>query len=256
MAIRRFNYTGRKRLDQNDARIFAHQANNGGVEFDAELSLVGYELPDDALVSVEAYRQTSWMRFPCGTVGTLQIPPDRRLREFDSPEGVLFRVRVTSASHPAGLLLAEADRISPRLPEEVEENRISLLPVKPDDDLGDEIFRVDFTDKPILLINSRVGDWRSVAREPVFISLTFPTAMREILTRILHVERHFETQDTTDWKSQWLNFSIHLPGVPDLPSEDEEDNIDRWIEEAVASFCRRFGIYSRFAQYWTEEVSS
>ena len=84
--------------------------------------LDGYDLPAEALVFVKAYRQTTWMRWPWGTVGALQPPANRALAEFDSPDDVLFRVRVTSPGtpeEPHGLLPAEADRVRLRSPEEL-----------------------------------------------------------------------------------------------------------------------------------------
>lgn len=252
MPVRRFNYTGRKRLKQTDTRVTLCEPGNGTATFEADLDLSRYGLPDEALISVEAYRQTSWMRFPFGTVGELRVPDDRELREFDSPEGILFRVRVTSEKQPRGLLIAEASRIRPRRLEEVEEERVPLLPVKPDDSIGDEVFRVDFSDRPILLVNSRVGDWRSAAKEPVFTALVYSGAMRQILARILYVEHHYD-KDDDDWRSQWLRYATRLPGVEDPPAAEEEEHFDDWIDEAVASFCRQFRMYERFSTYWTGE---
>ncbi len=255
MTVRRINYTGRKRVSQNDAKVSLLESGNRVAEFDVELSLSEYGLPADALVFIEAHRQTSRMRFPYGTVTGIRPPANRKLHEFDSTEGILFRVLITSVAAPEGMLLAEADRIHPRRPEEVEDKRIPLLPAKPDDNLGEQVFRLDFSDRPMLLINSQVGDWRSVARVPVFVALVLPAAFQEILTRILHVEHHFDSEDMSDWKSQWLKFAARLPGVPDLPSDDEEDRVDDWIGEAVAAFCRSFSIYRKFGQYWTGEAS-
>src|SRR4051812_27764639 len=104
---RTFNYTDRVRLRQKDVR-FSLKPDGRGWSFDAVFELDGYELPGEALVSVEAYRQTTWMRWPWGTVGSLQPAGSRALAEFDSPDDVLFRVRVTSPGtpeEPHGLLL-------------------------------------------------------------------------------------------------------------------------------------------------------
>ena len=111
--LRRFNYTGRVRLLREDVKFKLKNESNGAWSFEATLALDEYELPNDALVAVEAYRQTSWMRFDFGTIGAILQPSDRQLTEFDSPEDILFRVRVTSPGtpeEPHGLLLAEADR--------------------------------------------------------------------------------------------------------------------------------------------------
>jgi len=82
------------------------------------------------LVFVEAYRQTSWMRFDFRTVGAVTAPKDCSLTEFDSPEDILFRVKVTQAND-THVLLAEADRIPLTRPEPSDDKRIPLLPVKP-----------------------------------------------------------------------------------------------------------------------------
>jgi hypothetical protein len=236
--------------------VYLRPNGNGVAEFDAQLSLGPYDLPPESLVSIEAYRQTSWMRFTCGTVGQLTLPHDRKLTEFDTHDGVLFRGRVTASSEPEGLLLAEADQIQPKAPDEADEKRISLLPAKPDCDLGEELYRVDLEeDRPSLLINSRLGDWRAVARDPVFISLVYPAAMREILKHSLRIEGHFDSEDMTDWKSQWLYFAQSLAGVGSVPPEDRPDLVDDWINDAVSAFCRRCQIAQKFESYWIGEVT-
>ena len=68
MSIRRINSTGRRKILREDARIFVRPDSDGMLSFDAKLNLTGYDLPDDARVFVEAYRLTSLMRFPHGTV--------------------------------------------------------------------------------------------------------------------------------------------------------------------------------------------
>lgn len=254
MTIRRFHYTGRKRINHQDAKVFINQPENGSAEFDAVLSLSSYALPPEAEVSVEAYRQTSWMRFSCGTISSVSIPDDRKLVEFDSPDGLLFRVRVTQPGKPQGLLLAEADQIRPRLPEDAEQDRIPIIQTMPFD-LEQEIYRVDYSDRPVLLINSLTGDWRAVTRTPVFISLVLPAVMREILTRILLFAEDYDIEDLTDWRSQWVSFAMTLPGIGSPPPDEDDTEIVAWIDEAVTAFCRRFSTFQKFKEYWTEEES-
>ncbi len=177
--IRKFNYTGRERILREDVRILLKEEDSLRT-FDASIDLDGYELPGSALVDVEAYRSGSptWMRFSFGSVAKVQAPADLTLTEFDSFDGIKFRVRVTSVEEPAGLLLAEADRITLKKPEEEKENRVSLLPVVPDD-LGDQLWRVDFEEEPSLLVNKAVGDWRAVSLSPgLWRSFTRPCCVR------------------------------------------------------------------------------
>ena len=256
MTVRRINHTGRVRLRKADMRFTIYESDGRPAQFTADLDFSSYGLSGDAWVFVEAQRQTSWMRFPFGTVTRIRPPQSLLLSEFDSPEGVLFRVRITMSREPKGRILAEADGVRPRKEAEEETDREPLISVKPDDSLYQEVCRVDFADPPLLLINGSLGDYRAVARNPAFAALTYPSVMREILTRILRIEEYFETDDMTDWRCQWLRFSTLLPGTPDLPEEIDPDAIDTWIDEAVAAFCRHNAMSNRFAEYWNREGTS
>lgn len=258
MAIRRLNYTGRKRIRREDVRITLYELDGSSMRFDAKLNLQPYRLPEDALVFVEAYRQTTWMRFSFGTVGKTRAEDAPVLTEFDTPEGVLFRVRVTAVHEPRGKLLAEADSIQPRKLDDEEQRRIALLPVKPDPDLGDEVWRVDFSDPPILLLNSDLADFAAVLRSPAFVSLVYPAVLREILLRVLYGEHPREVEEDDDWRAQWLRFAVSLPGMSmEVPAnEADPDKKDRFIDEAVRAFCRQHKLMKRFSAYWTGEGSS
>lgn len=249
MAIR-LNYTGRKTINRSDVRIMIREQPGGVPEFDATLSLESYRLPPQARVCIEAYEQARWMRFDFGSVASLGAPPDRRLREFDSTEGVLFRVKVTSETGRKGVLLAEADKIRPSRPEDDAEEKTPLLPVKPDD-LGDEIFRVDYTDQPILLVNRAAGDWQSIARSAAFVSLVYPAVFREVLSRVLLIDKEFEIDDLDEWQSRWLSFAKSLPGVGDLPADNDQPAIEGWIGDAVLSFARHWQAAEKFREFWS-----
>ncbi len=247
--IRRINYTGRRRISRDHVQIIIQEGNPA--KFNAKLELAAYRLPADAIIFVEAYRQTLLIRFNYGTVSKIQPPSDLSLNEFESTEGILFRVKVTSQSPEKGKLLAEADRIKFRRTEE-EEERVPLLPVVPQD-LGHEITKIDFADEPRLLINSAVGDFRNLALSPFFICLIYPQVLREILTRILRIERYYDTDDPEDWKSRWLQYAMMLPGIEKPPEEDEELQIDDWIDEVVAAFSRKHEMLQHFQNFWQEE---
>jgi len=248
--IRRLNYTGRVLIRRPDARVVLANPDEQ-IGFDANLNLVGYKLPQEARVFVEAYRQTTLMRFDFGRVGAIQPPNDRRLTEFDSAEGILFRVKVT-APGDKHTLLAEADRIPLAKVEEEECPRTPLLPVKPQQ-LGEEIYRLDFSspgNRPLLLINSDAGQYGVIAKSPAFTALVFPAVFREILVRVLIVDKHDDYDNVDEWRSQWIRFAKLLPGLGEIPKPDEpEDRLD-WIEKAVASFARRIQVRSKFAEFW------
>lgn len=255
MSIRRFNFTGRKRLSRSDIEIKIRGDTQPLSCEIAKLSLEHHNLDEDAFVFIEAYRQSTWMRFPFGTVGEHCAPSTRILCEFDSPEAIRFRVKVVSAEEPRGLLLAAVDKIRPETGAEGVE---SLLPVKPDSNLGEEVFRLDFEDYPLLLINATIlKQWQEVVSDPSFASLVYPAALREILTRILLIEEHTDFEDDHDWRSQWLRFAKERPGVTeDIPLKEDGDSnysrVSEWIDEIVAAFCKEKRFHDQFTRSWKE----
>ncbi len=253
--IRRFNYTGRQLVNRAHARIIIDE---NPLRLQAILKLDDYGLPSDARVFVEAYRQTTWMRFDFGTLQNLRAPEDCALAAFETPEGMLFRVKVTASAGAAGRLLAEADQIpSVSRADETPEPRQPLLPVKPHD-LGREIFRIDYSSgPPILLVNKDVGDCKALAHSAPFICLIYPQVLREILTRILRIEGRYEFESEADWQAQWLQFASQIPGgsePPALPADDE--TLDDWIDEVVGAFGRMHNITDRFRAFLNEDAGS
>jgi hypothetical protein len=249
--IRRFNFTDRIRIRRKDIRITLREE-KGKFAFDADLSaLVDYELPPESFVFVEAYRQTNWMRFDFGQVGAITPTADRYLSQFDSPDGIKFRVKVT----PDGdihTLLAEADAIQLARPDQQEGERTPLLPVKPQK-LGDEIYRLDFSGqdgRPLLLINSDAGNYADIGRSPAFVSLVYPSVLREILIRVLLIEKHDDDANPNDWQSQWVRFASLHAGLGDLPPTDDVDERGQWIEKAVSAFAKQLQARAKFAEFW------
>lgn len=260
--IRRFNYTGRRRIRQEDVMVSLRPGADGVPIFSAQLSLERYRLPDDALVFVEASRLASFMRFAWGRVRQLTPPSDRALTEFGTAEGVKFRVKVVEAIDGNGgrpaRLLSLAEQIRPHL-QEAPQRPLSLLDVVPFD-LQDEVWKVEFAedDEPKLQINRRfVVSPSQLARDDHFVSLILPQVLRTILTRILIVDRFDVTDDLADWRAQWLRFSKTLPGIGDDPPhvglDDGKDVLlEEWIDDAVQAFARKFHIGRRFNNWWNE----
>jgi hypothetical protein len=241
--VRRLNYTSRRRIARSDVDVILRGGSTDRPSFDAALSLAAYKFPPDARVFIEAYRQTILMRFDYGTVSAPKVPDDRTLVDFPSAEEVLFRVRVTAASDRPGVLLGEADRLRFHEPEQKPDRRLPLLPAMPDD-LGEEVWRVDFEGGTTLLVSRHLPDWKQTVSSDAFRAAVYPAAMRQVLERILFVEKYLETEDTADWRSRWLQFASRIPGSRAVPSA--RDDHDEWIENAVAAFARHFQLRTRF----------
>lgn len=250
MAVRRINSTGRKKILREDAQFAIHRNGDGGLFWTATLDLAEYDLPDDALVFVEAYRQTNFMRFPVGMVAQRTDPPQeaRWLSEFATPDGLLFRVKVTSSGERPGMLLAEADQIAPRDDDEQPDHRIPLLPTV-QASLGQKVWAVDFDGAvPQLLLNDKVADWKALVATPTFRALVFPAAMREVLMRAVFVSKVTDSEDDGSWESRWIRFAASLPGVDEHPPDaDAPEDWHDWIERAVEEFARLNRLHDQFA---------
>jgi hypothetical protein len=257
---RRLNYTGRKKINREHTMVRIHRR-VGELMFDADLKLADYKLDKitpPPRVYVEAYRgaSTVWKRFDFGRIGTMQPPEDRSLSEFGVPEGILFRVKVSACEgETVGRLLAEADKIRPRLPDDKDQHGEPLIQHMPADDIGDEIWRVDFSgDMPLLKINSRVPmGVDQFLIDPQHRIVFAPAVMRQVLTRILVIERDTgDEDDESDWRQRWTRFASQLQ-ASDYPGTVDNDNgnlivIEEWIDGAVEAFVGRSGLFAIFSQ--------
>ena len=195
-AMPRLNFTGRRKIAKSHVNISV--TGIGGIEiFNAELQLGGYDFPESASVIIEAFRQLELVRFDFGTVGNL-IPPDScRLSEFGTLAGLRFRIKVVSNDEPRGRLLAVCDRITPQRQELQSLSRVPLLAVRAQD-LGREVWRLDFADEPLLLVNPRIVPKKQLVHSVEFQSLALPEILRSILNRILIVEQIRVPDDSHD----------------------------------------------------------
>ncbi len=175
--------------------------------------------------------------------------------------GILFRVRVTSPGtpdEPHGLLLAEADRIRLRGPEEIEETRDTILPVVPTTEIGDELWKVSFDNqRPRLLVNLKAGNYKELTLHPAFISLVYPAAIREVLWRIVYIESHRDYDDATSDYSRWVRFAVEVLAVGEPPKmendESDYDDVSAWVDEAVSAFSRKHGLLGKFSDFISKE---
>jgi len=246
--IRRLNYTDRARIRRTDVRFTI--VNKSPLTFTANLNaLADYKLPKESHVYVEAYRLTSYMRFEWGQLGALRPPASAELTEFDSHEGILFRVKVTDAGE-SHKLLAEADRVPLTAGDGKPSKRLHLLPVK-SEPLGEDVYRVEFDDRPILLVNSNFGDYHALCRSPYFFALVYPAVFRQILMQYLIVDKvEDDEHGADDPHSKWLKFAKGLPGCGELPTAGDIPDRLNWIDGAVTAFSRQIKAVDKFGEVW------
>jgi len=131
--IRKFNYTGRKKIKRSNVRIDLMRDSNGQRFFSSGLKLDDLELPLNAHVYVEAYHRSGYRRFDFGTVGDRKIPPDRQLKTISDSAIPLFRVKVVDKSTSHGRILASVDKVRPENIDNIPAGSQSLLFVEYDD---------------------------------------------------------------------------------------------------------------------------
>jgi hypothetical protein len=168
-------------------------------------------------------------------------------------------VKVSAEGESLGKLVAEADKIRPRLPNEEEDRGLPLIQHMPADDIGDELWRVTFEGElPLLKINSRVPmGVDQFLLDPLHRALIMPAVMRQVLTRTLIIERETgDEEDEGDWRVRWLRFASRLPGVLDWDvaagGESSPETVEGWIDDVVEAFATRAGLFNRFAQPLSE----
>ena len=254
--MRRFNYTGRKKIHRDciDIKI---QENNNAFSFFAAIDTSNLSLPPDANIFIEAYFQTDWMRFNLGTVSNQYLPQNTALSQFETIQNILFRINIVSANE--GKLLAHADRLNPSLPkDELDNSRIPLLPVS-SKSLEGNLWQIDYSSedggRPILEIEKKLGDKNAIIHHPLFTSLVLPTAFKEILIQIASSAEDIDHDDLTDWRSQWMKFNKHL-GNDFIELENDYDAISEWANECTGKLCRKQNLSETFVSWWNEKETN
>lgn len=251
--IRKFNYTGRKRIARSRISVEIIFHGDGPPSFEASVDLEGLDLPAQARVFIEVYRRYYFRRFHFGTVARLVPPQDRRLEDIDPGALVLFRVKVVETV-AKGRILAAADRVLPQRTEDEPVGKISLLPVD-FVDLGGAVWRLDLEgDWPSLQLNSRVDNIREIARtDSRFFALVYPEVVRQVLYQVVVVEDYTDPEgDPEDWMSLWLRFAWELLGQTSLPPAGGSESVNqaklKWIEDVVEAFCAENRTRERYIQ--------
>jgi hypothetical protein len=255
--IRRFNYTDRQKIPRDQVRLAWIVNGSGALKFKGDIDLtLDRPLDPSALIFVEAYSGPVVMRFPCGTVGSPEYPADTTLVDFPPGLKPLFRVKVVDPG-PDRRMLAWADAINPLAPDEVASGRRSILPVEAID-LGPLVWKLRVESNQFRLqLNSAIREPRDItvlAREHDFIALVYPAVIRQVLEHLLLGPE----RDSVDPDHDWLVFAAQLTGKA-APTREENatdsdedgafaDQVEEWVEESIAGFCRQQHAVESFVQ--------
>ncbi|MFQ5716354.1 MAG: hypothetical protein ACE5GQ_04570 [Nitrospinales bacterium] len=219
--------------------------------FEIQFELSDLNLPPEALVFVEAYKRTSYMRFPFGTIGQRAIPSNRNLVDIEPGVIPLFRVKVVDRASQQGRIIALADKILPRGVDAGTREKISLLHVEFAEDLGGQIWRLDLSGGwPVLQVNNQIDLIKEIAKsDPAFTALVYPEVVRKILSHIIESDEIDPELDEEDWPGMWLSFVGNMPGIGSPPSgRDASTKNDQkdWIESAVKAFSDKWRLLDEY----------
>jgi hypothetical protein len=251
--IRKYNYTGRGKINKNRIQISIID-DKPYKSFNASFDLKDLGLSDQAKIYIEPYYKSSFMRFYFGTISKEKKPDNTSLIDIPSTDIIKFRIKVVDETNKVGRILRIADKIKPKKPGD-EGNRMSILPIDWSKDLDQQIFRVTFpaNDFPILEINGRIENRKELLKnDPIFRSLIFPSVIKDIAVKIAitAASDEFEEGDNS-WQSTWLIFIkqvLHVNTEIKFDNDDDEDSINEWVEDVVTAFCRINKFRSKFEQ--------
>ncbi|MBK8181226.1 MAG: hypothetical protein IPK67_20570, partial [Planctomycetes bacterium] len=155
--VRRFNYTGRRKISRDDVRVSLHSPQLGDFFFSVALDLAGLlsdkTVPPQSPVVIEAYGGTKFERFAFGTLAAIDSAGRRKLEMFTPDERVMFRLKVVDSRGDSGMILAMADKIQPASTEPLNHSSLLHVCVRP---LDGVVFKVEIDDDdfPTLVLNS------------------------------------------------------------------------------------------------------
>ncbi len=248
---RKFNYTGRKKIEMEKVAIRLIRENGLIRAFSLDrLEIEDLGLPAEAKIYVQAYYKTERRQFELGTVGKRTSTTNFSLAGLAYPENLKFRVFIVAPDN--GRILAHITGISP----EVHMERKPILPVE-FKDIGNAIWRVEFEgeeESPVICINNKIPNIQNISKtDPQFFIYVYPSVVREIFTYMVFIDKIDSSIDPSiDWHAEWLNYSRILGVQPPEILNPEDSNFDekealKWIETVVEQFCNKY--YNEFETY-------
>lgn len=246
MSTKRIKFLSRKKILQKDIRVRL-EVNGLSKRFTATVHLDAYGFPGDARIWIEAKQLLETLRFDLGTVAQ---PKPASLVDVSRLRGDRVTFNLLVLDPVSSRKLGSAETIRPNVDAGAGEDSIPLLPVDASLRLDPLLWRIEYcdndqeghSDAPVLMFDSGAaqGSASLFVQDPAVRALVFPAAMREVLTRLLLVDRVDYEPDSRSWRNSWLRFAARLAGeeppVPDSPNFMEEAY--DWIGQATSKHAK------------------
>lgn len=218
MSTKRLKFLKRAKIRQQDVRVRL-EVHGPAKRFKADLDLGEYEFPPNARVVVEAKQLLETIRFDFGTVGAPRVGVFHDISRLKG-ERVIFNVLVLDPV--TARKLGSATTIRPNVEAEKAEESIPLLPVDASSQVSPLVWEIEYTDHdqeghtdaPVLKVDAEAARHSAAffMQDAAVRAMVLPAAMREVLTRVLLVDRSEYEPDSRDWRSSWIRFGARLAG--------------------------------------------
>jgi hypothetical protein len=248
MATKRIKFLHRAKILQSDIEIKIDIL-GPTKRFTANLNFAAYKFPPDAVIYVDAKQLLERIRFDFGTVGKPKPPRSIDISRLRG-ERVTFDVLVVDPQNARKLGTAEAVR--PLRAGEATSGPRELLPIDASQSLDGVAWKVNYSenwegasDAPVLLLDKAAarGSAAHFVSNSWVRALVLPSAMREILTRILLTDSHAYEKDSTSWRDSWVRFAsreaCQEPPSNSASDEGPTDELEGWINLAVSKMATR-----------------
>ena len=249
--LRRFNYTGRKRILKQHIELSLKEDEDKNTYFDLELDLESYNFMPKAIVRVEAWRTNSVQRWYLGEVKNLRPLSQQERTLKDVPSTCQFKILVIDPNN-SGLLYGKSKEIRPLSTGSMN----SLLPVELSEDLGQEIWKLDFEyeDQVVLLLNKSIPDiGQIISGDPTFRSLVMPEIFRSILKHAIFIdEASFSEHEDERW-SEWITLARYYLGsktvtnVQAMTPEEKREEAHKWIDDVIQAFANNSKVKAAYS---------
>ena len=242
---RTFNYTGRKKILQNEVRINFDEETP---RFDAKLTINNdeHDLPSDAEVYVEATAKQTKQRFSFGTVSKITPPDNLKLDKLDISGIPKFRILIVDATSELCKILAAGKGFKSE--EYIRDTRDHLLPTIARD-LGSLCWRVDFSnDEAVLILNKEIPNViEKISQDPLYQALILPAALTLILNEYFLKKGAVDNRDEPGVE-KWLTFINQMMREDKDPFEMSDEEIEEWLKHVISEFTNQHQFASKLIE--------
>ncbi|MDA6067719.1 hypothetical protein OH214_11290 [Idiomarina abyssalis] len=251
--MKRFNFTGRKKILRDDISIRLRGKFDEKPIVDVSVDLADYHLSGESTVFLEGQQsKTRFLREALGKVSPSVRKNAIALEEFDDAEGLSFKIKVVDER--SGLLEAIAENIKPHDKDnKPDQNHKSILPVVSADLSSYRVlWRVDYDDQQATLqVEQELGSKDQVVRSLWFRGFILPAAMRQILAKIVSGGWDPELSDPDELSTRWLMLAKQIgAGVPDENADDHEE----WLDDSVRLISNRIDVRNQIIEEFDSGV--